>query len=205
MNVVRKVWESVVYMGMQPAPAAPRNRISRLFGPIRRPLERFLAGGPAPSDPLYLTNRTLGQKIRTAAAVAIPCLILVGLVALGAGRFIRVREKPVRDLTTAELKEKVLPNLAHDVQIETNGDLEVAEARVEHGPPVALVGSVKNNTAHAIENAQVVFDLAALNGARLGAVAATIAHVDAKSTAPFRIAVEQDNAAFAVVREVVLP
>jgi hypothetical protein len=167
-------------------------------------VERFLAGGIAPSDPLYLTNRTFGQKLRTAVVVAIPCAIVFGLLALGVGSYIRVREKPPQDMTTAELKEKILPTLARNIEISTNHDLEVTEARVEQGEPTVVLGAVKNNTGHAIDNAQVVFDLTAASGARLGAVAATIAHVDAKSTAPFRIAVPQDNAAFALVREVVL-
>lgn len=204
MKIVRKVWESIVYVGMRPGSAASGSRIPRLFGPLRGPVERFLAGGIAPSDPLYLTNRTFGQKLRTAVVVAIPCAIVFGLLALGVGSYIRVREKPPQDMTTAELKEKILPTLARNIEISTNHDLEVTEARVEQGEPTVVLGAVKNNTGHAIDNAQVVFDLTAASGARLGAVAATIAHVDAKSTAPFRIAVPQDNAAFALVREVVL-
>jgi hypothetical protein len=50
----------------------------------------------------------------------------------------------------------------------------------------------------------VVFDLVDGSGARLGAVAAKIAHVDPKSTAPFRVIAEQEHAAYALVREVVL-
>jgi hypothetical protein len=167
-------------------------------------VERFLGGGIAPSDPLYLTNRTFGQKLRTAVVVAIPCVIVFGVLALGVGSYIRVREKPAQDVTTAELREKVLPTLARNIEISTNHDLEVTEARVEQGEPTVGLGTVRNNTGHAIDNAQVVFDLTADSGARLGAVSATIAHVDAKSTAAFRIAVQQDNATFALVREVIL-
>jgi hypothetical protein len=204
MKIARRVWESIVYVGMRPASAASGSRIPRLFGPLRGPVERFLAGGIAPSDPLYLTNRTFGQKMRTTVVVAVPCMIVFGLLALGVGSYIRVREKPAQDVTTAELREKILPTLARNIEISTNHDLEVTEARVEPGDPTVLLGTVRNNTGHAIDNAQVIFDLAGDSGARLGAVAAPIAHVDANSTAPFRIAVQQDNATFALVREVVL-
>jgi hypothetical protein len=204
MKMLRHLWESIIYVGMKPGSAASPSRIPRLFGPLRGPVERFLAGGVAPTDPLYLTNRTFGQKLRTAVVVSIPCLIVVGLVALGVRSYFSVSEKPVRDLTAAELKEKILPNLAQNIHIATNHDLEVTEARVERGQPTMVLGAVKNNTDHAIENARVVFDLTSNTGARLGAVAADIARVDAKSTAPFRIAVEQDTAAYALVREVVL-
>jgi len=195
----------MVYMGMRPGSAPLPSRVARLFGPLRRPVERFLAGGVAPSDPLYLTNRTFGQRLRTAVVVAVPCMILIGLVGLGVSSYIRVKDQPAPELTTAELKEKILPNLARNIQITTNRDLEVVEAHVETGPTPALLGTVRNNTGHAIEDARVVFDLTTDSGARLGAVAAKIIRVDAMSTTPFRIAVEQDTAAFALVREVVLP
>jgi hypothetical protein len=188
---------------MQPGTAQP-SRIARLFGPLSGPVQRFLAGGVAPTDPLYLTNRTFGQKLRTALVVAVPCLIVMGVIALGVSHYISVREKPQRQLTAAELAEKMLPNLSREVQVKANHDLEVIEARVETGSPCMVWGTVKNNTGHAIDNAEVVFDLTTEAGARLGAVAAKVAHVDAQSTAPFRISIEQDTAAYALVREVVL-
>jgi hypothetical protein len=165
-------------------------------------VERYLSGGRAPSDPLYLTNRTIGQRLRLAAVVAVPGLILVGVVALGAGRYFRVRDKEQRQLTSAELAQQLLPGLAKNIDVRSNHDLEVAEARVEPGRTVS--GTVKNNTDHAIDHAAVILDLTTVSGARLGAVAAKIPHVGPKSTAAFRIKVEQDTAVFAQVREVVL-
>ena len=203
MKSIRKLWESIVYLGMQPG-SPPQHRIARLFGPFRGPVERFLAGGLAPTDPLYLTNRTFSQKFRTGLVVAVPCLLVAGLLTLGIGRYIRIREKPVTELTKAELQERILPNLAKNIHISTNHDLEVVEARVEGGDPTVVSGTVKNNTNHAIEDANVVFDLTDRFGARLGAVAAKIAHVDAESTAPFRIEAAQRTAAYALVREVVV-
>ena len=199
MKRLRKLWESVVYMGMQPG-ADPQRRISRLFGPFRGPVERFIAGGVAPSDPLYLSNRTLGQKIRFSIVVAIPCVLVLGLLAIGAGNYFHVQEKPVRELTIAELREKILPNLAKNIRIETH-DLEVVEARVEPGH---VLGTVRNIANHPIEDATLVFDLTDGVGTRLGAVSAKIAHVDANSTAAFHIDIDQPNAGFALVREVVV-
>jgi hypothetical protein len=204
MNTLRKLWESVIYMGMKPGSTPSQTRIARFFGPLRGPVERFLAGGMAPSDPLYLTNRTFGQKLRTGVVVAIPCLIVIALVTVGVGSYIKVREKPVRELTALELRDKILPDLAKTVHVTTNHDLEVTEAHVESGQTATVWGKVRNNTDHSIDNAEVVFDLTTRAGARLGAVAAKIPHVEAKSEAPFRVSVEQDTAAFALVREVVL-
>src|SRR5581483_8422277 len=62
MNIVRKLWESVVYAGMKPGAAPQSVRIARWFGPLSGPVERFLSAGK-PNDPLYLTNRSFGQKL----------------------------------------------------------------------------------------------------------------------------------------------
>jgi hypothetical protein len=184
------------------APSAPRS--GRRFGRLRDRLERFLAGGPAPSDPLYLTNRSIFQRARTAILVIIPCLILVGVVALGVSHYFRVREKPVHQLTAAEIAQSTLPNLVKNVQITTDHDLEVSEARIQHGQPTMVVGTVKNNTSHAIDNVRLVFTIANDIGAKLGYVAVHVEHVGPKSTAPFSIGIEQDDAAFALVKEIVL-
>ena len=204
MNNLRKLWESIVYAGMEPRSAASAPRPGRRFGRLRDRLDRFLSGGPAPSDPLYLTNRTIFQRARTAILVTIPCLILVGVLALGVGHHFRVREKPVHQPTAAEIAQSTLPNLVKSVQITTDHDLEVSEARIQHGEPTMVVGTVKNNTAHAIENVRLVFTITNDVGAKLGYTAVHVERVEPTSTAPFSIGIEQDDAAFALVREIVL-
>ena len=67
-----------------------------------------------------------------------------------------------------------------------------------------LVGDVKNNTGHAIDNIRLVFTLTNEVGSKIGAVAVHVDRVDPKSTAPFSLAIEQDNAAYALVREIVI-
>src|ERR1035438_702869 len=68
--------ESIVFAGMKPgAPTAPKGQLAWL-GPLRGPVERLLSGGPAPTDPLYLTNRSLGRKLLSWSLVGIPCLVL---------------------------------------------------------------------------------------------------------------------------------
>lgn len=202
MKSLRELWESIVYAGMQPR-SAPSTPNSGRGGWFRDKLERFLSGGPAPSDPLYLTNRSLFQRTRVAILVTIPCLILVGLVALGVSHRLRVREKPVRQPTAAEIAQATLPNLVKDIQITTDYDLEVSEARIQHGQRTMVVGTVKNNTTHSINNARVVFTITTDIGAKLGYVAVHIEHVDPKSTAPFSLGIEQEDAAFALVKEIV--
>jgi len=207
MKRLRKLWESIVYAGMQPSQsrtgrAAPQTAQPR--GWLRQRWERFLAGG-AQSDPLYLTNQSIFQKARTAIIVSVACLIVVGLVALGASHYFSVREKPVHQPTAAEIARDSLPDLVKGIQITTDHDLEVADARIQHGAQTRLVGTVKNNTRHGIENVRVVFTLTNRIGAKLGAVAVHVDHVNANSTAPFSSDVEQEDAVFALVREIHIP
>jgi len=202
MNGLRKLWESIVYAGLQSRSPNRTPRSGRPHGRLREWLERLLSGG-APSDPLYLTNRTIFQKARTAIIVSVACLIVVGLVALGASHYFRVRERPSTQPTAAEIARATLPDVVRSAQITTDHDMEVAEASILHGAKTMLVGSVKNNTAHPIENVRVVFTLTTAIGAKIGAVAVHVDRVNANSTAPFSLELEQENAAFALVREIV--
>jgi hypothetical protein len=136
--------------------------------------------------------------------VAIPCLILVGLVVFGLRSHLRPAEKPVHQPTAAEIAQATLPDLVKNVQITTNHDLEVAEARIQPGPPSVVVGSVKNNSDHRIDNIRLVFTITDDGGAKLGYTAVYVDHVDPKSTAPFSLRTEYDNAAVALVKEIVL-
>jgi len=202
MDWLRKLWESIVYAGLKSGSTYPPHSSGPLLGEFRERVERFLAGG-APSDPLYLTNRSFVQKARTAIIVTVACLIVVGLVGLGVGHYFRVRERPVHQPTAAEIARATLPDVVRSAQISTDHDVEVAEAGIQHGARTMLVGTLKNNATYPIENIRVVFNLTSDIGAKLGAVAAHVDRVDAKSTAPFSTEVPQKDAAFALVREIV--
>ena len=51
---------------------------------LRQIFESIVYAGLKPRDPFYLSNRTTGQRIRLAALIAIPCLAVLGGVALAA-------------------------------------------------------------------------------------------------------------------------
>ena len=60
MKQIREFLESIAFAGLKPGgQTAPKRQLPWL-GPLR---DRLLSGGPAPTDPLYLTNRTLGRKL----------------------------------------------------------------------------------------------------------------------------------------------
>lgn len=180
MNRLRKFFESIVYAGMTP-------------------------GGAAPSDPFYLTNRSMGQRIRLAAVIAVPCLLVataIGLAALGYFDDSTPKAPPAPTLTPEQVATKMLPNLDRDLKIDTNKEIEVPDVHVEKGAVTKLAGTIRNNTDRVMENVEVVFDLTDASGSRLGAVSAKVAKVPPKGTADFLFPVEQHEAAFALVREI---
>jgi len=188
-------------MGMQPSGGAPEKRL-RWLGPMAGPVSRFLNGGAVPSDPFYLTNRTLGQKVGLALLIAIPCLLVIGGIGLaGLGYF---DNPPATSPPTSaeQAAARTLPDLDKDINIPVNRDVEVVDAHVEQGPVTKLTGTARNNTGRTIHDAELIFDLTDAAGSRLGAVSARVAAIAPKGTTSFSIAIEQRNAAFALVREI---
>jgi hypothetical protein len=204
MKRLRQFFESIVYAGMKPgAPSAQKSSL-RWLGPLQGPVQRFL-NGSASTDPLYLTNRTLGHKVRLGLLICIPFALVLAFVGFAAlGRFDDPDQlpPPTKQLTNAEIAAKMLPDLNKDLTLETNKELQVVEVEVQQIGGSRISGSVKNNTDHLITDAEVIFDLTNTGGSRVGAVSCKIARVEPKSTAPFQTAIPQADAAFAVVREV---
>jgi len=200
---IRKAFESIAYVGLQPGAQTAKSTRLKWLGPLRGPLERFLAGGAAPSDPLYLTNRSLGQKARIGAAIGVPCLVLGYLMyAVLAGDIDFGPKAPPHEPTASEVAAKLLPHMDENIRIETNHDVDVVEVRIEHGTPPSLTGIMKNNTDHEIRVAEAVFDLTDVGGSQLGGVSAKVQNLKAGSSATFRFPIQQNEAAFALVREV---
>ena len=206
MKRLREWLESIVFAGLkpsrQPNQAAPAATGS--IGRLRERIDKFISGGPPPTDPLYLTNRSLGQKLRSGAVIAVPLLILIGGVALTLGRYLVPPEaKPVADLTPSEVAAKVLPNMsAKDLKIDSNRSLDVVEARIERSGGVRMVGIVKNLTDHEIAAAEIGCDLTDDNGTQLGAVSVHVEKIPASGTKRFELSLKQAQASFVLIREI---
>jgi hypothetical protein len=200
---IREIFESIAYAGLRPGARAGQTKRIKWLGPLSGAVERFLSGGPAPSDPLYLTNRTTGQKIKIGVAIGIPCLVLAGLVyGMLTNSFDFGGPPPAHEATAAEAAAKLLPHMDPNMHIDTDKDVEVMEVRVERGAQMTLVGSMKNTTDREIHIAEAVFNLTDSNGSQLGGVSARIENFKAGSTANFRIPIQQTAASFALVREI---
>lgn len=178
---------------------------------IARKMERFFAGSSV-NDPLYLTNRTLGQKIRIAVLIGTPVLAVGGLIYMALGKQFdrpsaRQREADIVAASrpkepTGEVTAKVLPNLDKTYASEQSKDVDIVEAAVSRGGEPVLTGRIRNNTDAMVRVADIVFDITDDEGSQLGGVAVRVENVPPKSTAPFRMPLPQRSARTALVREV---
>jgi hypothetical protein len=182
--------------------------IDRVDG-IAKKLERFV-GGKAVDDPLYLTNRTVGQKMRVGILVGVPVAVVGALIYLALdSRFDRpasaeraaALEAKGRQ-TVGETTAKVLPNLDKTYQSEQSKDVEVVEAAVNRGPEPTLTGKLRNNTDNLVRVADVVFDITDQEGSQVGGVSVRVENIEPKGTATFKASLPQKTARSALVREV---
>jgi hypothetical protein len=195
---IRDFFESVLFAGLKPgAQAAPRREL-RWLGPLRTPVERLLSG-PAPSDPLYLTNRTAGQKFKSGSLIAIPCLVLAVGVGVTLSNLIDPPDpKPTKKPTSAEIAAKLLPNLDKDLKLKPPSDVQVLEISVVGS---RLIGVLKNTSEREIAAAEVIVDLTNAAGSQVGAVSVIVERVPALGRKSFQIPITQRDAAFGLVRD----
>jgi len=199
MGKLRRLFESLVYAGLKPQ--GPGVVPARPMSAWRERLERLI-NGPAPTDPLYLSNRTIWQRARVVVVVVAPVVLLVAVLALALSGAFKGKDAPKpAELTVAEKAARILPGFNQPIQVATNHDLDVQEVHLEHGSPRQVAGLVKNNTDHVIASAEMVFDLTDDRGSRLGAVSTRLEKLPPHSTTPFRFTVDQGNAELVIVRD----
>jgi hypothetical protein len=200
MGKLRRLFESLAYAGLKPQGAG--SEAPKPPGVWRQRFERWISG-PRNTDPLYISNRTVWQRMRAVVVVAVPILLVaIVLVLVWTGVFKGTDAAPkIRELTPAERAARVLPNFNSKISLPTNHDIDVQDVHVEHGSPTRIAGLVRNNTDHAIASAQLVFDLTDERWSRLGAVSTQVENLAPHATTPFRFEVAQDTAEHILVRE----
>ena len=157
-------------------------------------------GAAKPQDPLYLSNRTIGQKVRLAVFVSLPILIIIGVTVVALVR--PAGGRPEEDAVPSETKRRALPNPAANVKVETNQDVVVLKAAIENGHGTEVAGVVQNNTDRVIRSAVLTFDVTDQAGSQLGGVSTTVQNLAPKASTKFRFPIKQTEAAFVLVREV---
>jgi hypothetical protein len=176
---VRQFLESIVFAGMKPG-----------------------AKGAKPLDPLYLSKRTVAQRIKSTLPILLPVVLVAAIVAVALSRRSVSQSKPQSELTVAEIAAKILPDFPKDIHVESNRDVQVVEARLTPAPNAKVTGSVRNNTERRIRRARLVFDLTDANGSQVGAVSTIVENLAPKSTTNFEFAIQHAGAALVLVREV---
>ena len=196
----QKYLDSIVYAGMKPGKPRADSKRMRLLGPLRGPVERWLSGGTS-QDPLYLSNRTIGQRMAGWAKVGVP-LVVVVVAAIIAFRMHKRVDKPAEELSPAEIAAKMLPELNKPIHVDTNTDIEVLEVSVDHDAGDRLLGKLRNTTSHAIQDGEVDFVLTGNGGTQVGSVSVKVNRLAAGETVPFTEPIPEKGASAAQVREV---
>ena len=205
MKRVRQLIESVVFAGMRPAGAKSEpSKKTGWLGPLSGPVQRFLDGGSKPLDPLYLTNQSTGQKVRRGLLIASPFVVIGIVILVALTNIVPAGRKQEKDLTSEEVAARMLPNLAKDIKIDSNTDVQVVKAVVSAGANAIVSGTVRNNTDRVVGSAELIFDLTDDGGSQVGGVSTTVNNIPAKTTTTFQFPIKQRDAAFVLVREVVL-
>jgi hypothetical protein len=205
---IKQFFESLAYAGLKPSGGKPLGAAdakgSGLLAPIRERLDKFLNKGGS-SDPLYLSNRTFMQKAGVWLIIGVPSVVLLaglGLVLTGFFNQDTPVAPPPVGLSNAEIAQKMLPDLNKDLHIQSQHDLEVQDVHIIRAGSVKLAGLALNNTDHPLKKVDLVFELTDKNGSRQGAVSTVLTNLAARSTVSFQFAIEQQAAAFALVREI---
>jgi hypothetical protein len=176
------------------------NPLGKIFRPLWLRLDHFLSGR-AQDDPLFLSNRTIAQKMKSWLAIGVPCLVVIGVVAFALSR--RGGAKDVRsDLTPAQVAAKMLPDYSKTVDLGADHPVTVDEVQVEHSVPPKLIGVARNTSDYLVDSADLVCELETRRGWRLGAVTAHVGAIAPHATQKFEVEIAQDTAAIAIVSEI---
>lgn len=204
---IKEFFESVAYAGLKPSGGKPltaaETKRTGWFAPIQQRIDKFL--NKSVSDPLYLSNRTFMQKARIWLYIGVPSVLMLtglGLVLFGVFNADKPVTPPPVGLSTAEIAQKMLPDLDRDLHIDSQHDIEVQDVHIVHAAASKLEGLALNNTDHSIAKVHLVFELTDKDGSRQGAVSTEVVNLAAHSTVPFEFSIEQQAASFALVREI---
>lgn len=196
----RQIIDSILFAGMKSGVAPSQPRQMPVVGRLHERLDRFL-NGTAPDDPFYLTNRTWPQRMKVWLLIAVPVLVVAAIIGFGVVMPGVRHERQPAESATKPVGAKVLSSdLDKPIQLPVREDLELLEARIDHGTPVKLVGQIRNRTDRTISRRELVFDLTDIRGGRLGAVSVTAPDVPPHQAVTFQLPIQQTTAAFAMMR-----
>ncbi len=201
MKGLRAFLERIAFAGLKPDGGKPLGPQAKKPGGLSAAIERFLAKG-ASSDPLYLSNRSTNEKMRSWALVGIPCLVLVIAIGVATNFLDPPEAKPLKELSAKEVAAKMLPNMQQDFKLASNTDVQVTEIAVQHVGGDRLTGIVHNSTDREIRIVDLIIDLTDTSGSQVGGVSGSVEKIPAKSNKQFQFPIKQKDAAIALVRDI---
>ena len=169
---------------------------------LRERFDRFLSGR-APSDPLYLTNRTWKKKVALVSLIALPVLILIALVTIGSVDLFRFHRVDPDYHSLAEAPPPAIaPKPVSDPTLRA-ANLEVVDIRLigDVDPPM-VTGTIRNNTSEEVDSVEVSYYLADGQGSLIGSESTVVRHVPPRGSVIFRAPLKMAKAEYVLVREV---
>jgi hypothetical protein len=170
------------------------------LGRLGRFWDRVLSG-PMPTDPLYVSNRTLTQKLVRAGAVGVPLAIVLGAVVYTLFSPAPTAEVRYSEPTAAEVAARN-PIVPKDFKVDQGGDLQLVEVGVDRSAlPHHVTGLVRNISNLRLGGAELQFDLTDQQGSHVGSATALVDEIAPHGTVRFATAIPQKNVASVLVRE----
>jgi hypothetical protein len=204
LNRIRRFIDSLVFAGLKPSGGIPpenKPQPRRRFATLRYKIELFLSGGPAHSDPLYLSNRTWKQKLRVPLLIGVPTAVVFGVLALVFTNIYTPKAAPPpKEPTATEIMAKLLPDVEKTAHVDTYKDAEIVEIGVTEDGPRRVVGILKNNTNRVI-SVELDVDIADHNGGRVSSATERVNNAQPNTTTPFEFPARSPEARYALVRK----
>ena len=175
-----------------------------MAGPAARPHRAYSSPGRGAERPALSHEPAAQPENAVLALIVIPCLVLFIAIGIALSTLLDPPDvQPVKELTAKEVAAKMLPNMDKDIKLNSNPDVQVVEVTVSHTGGTHLVGVVKNMTAHPIAAIDLIIDLTNGTGSQVGAVKGTVEKLAPSSTKDFQFPIKQNDATFALVREII--
>jgi len=153
-------------------------------------IEALLAG-PAPSDPLYVSNQSLVDRLKPWLIVGAPCLALLLASGIAISHIQKVRQSDAI-VSRAKIAAMVLPPSAPR-------PLNVFELRIDASGERKLIGAVRNVTDHVIVAGHLQIELDDAYGQPVGSAVQEVSQVPPGGIVHFQIPVPEPDASVAMV------